>query len=338
MPHWRGSGAYLGLGSSRPSEGKIMGIVGIETWAWCRHQVWRSDISVCSVRCTGHGMSMGRQQECARKTSGQMRQTCERASHIASWLNKWWFLFCFFFFYDERSSVKIAFHQHLWCNRQGTRYRGSHCELDRPTHCPWNLCGTQVHGVCDGGRIQHAVGMCSEEQVQEEFPLEGVFWWEGGWQLLRVGGEGNPVPVAAAPTVAIQKGGRCTAPGNSGCSPGLGPHGLCLGRASSLLWRCLDFIPLQSGSYRLNTAGIWQDTLKNSSGLKGENGLGWWRSCCRTRDDGRIGAGSRPGAEADQLWPGGQKKAKNPTELWTVDRGETQKSLLMGSVLWCCIL
>ena len=128
-----------------------MGIVGIETWAWCRHQVWWSDISVCSMRCTGHGMSMGRQQECARKTSGQMRQTCERASHIASWLNEWWFLFFFFFFfffYDERSSVKIAFHQHLWCDRQGTRYRGFHCELDRPTHCPLELVGDAKRTAC----------------------------------------------------------------------------------------------------------------------------------------------------------------------------------------------
>lgn len=85
-----------------------------------------------------------------------------------------------------------------------------------------------MHGpnsVCDGSGIQHAAGVCSfEEQVQEEFPLEGVFWLEGGWQLVRVKGEGNPVPAEAASTMAIQKGGRYRAPRNSGCSPGLGPQ------------------------------------------------------------------------------------------------------------------
>ena len=165
-------------------------------------------------------------------------------------------------FYDEHSSVKIAFHQHLWCDRQGTRYRGFHCELDRPTHCPLELVGYAK------GTGQTAYVMVAEYSMQLECVLlksrcRKNSHWKGcsGWKAGgRVGDEGNPVLTEAASRMAIQKGGRYRAPGNLGCSPGLGPHGLCLVSTSSLLWRRLGFIPQQLGSYRLNTAGTWQNT------------------------------------------------------------------------------
>ena len=262
MPHWRGCGACLGLGSSRPSEGRIMGIVGIKTWAWWGPQVWWEWHLHVLWEVHRPGNECGETAGVCQKDHRSNETDMWEGLHIASYS-----IIGDFCSYDdddddEHSSVKIAFHQHLWCDRQGTRYRGFHCELDRPTHCPLELVG---YAKRTG---QTACVMVAEYSMQLECVLlksrcRKNSHWKGcsGWKAGgRVGDEGNPVLTEAASRMAIQKGGRYRAPQNLGCSPGLGPHGLCLVSTSSLLWRCLGFIPQQLGSYRLNTAGTWQNT------------------------------------------------------------------------------